>query len=210
MAQPIPRRRLLGPALATLLLVILVTRSAAAQEPTAPTDLDIPAPEECAVEPRPLPPFDSAPAASPTPAATTDAPFTPPPGLPADRAITAAVVATVREAIACANAGDVRRQLALFSDAYLRRQFSGPAAADPQAVADLLAAEPEPADRDTWLPLLAVADVRVFADGRAGAVVLTGDPEQPFRDFLFFVRAGDRWLIDASVALDEGPATPPG
>jgi hypothetical protein len=172
---------------------------------------DVPKPEACQVAPRSLPllgaPDPSALAPTPAPLETA-APFAIPNGKPADAATVAAVTATVREAIACRNAGEFASAYALMSNRMLLQLFGGPATIDPE-IADALASEPRRVPKDRRLALVAVSDVQSLADGRVGAIVETRTGEASFRDYLFFVAAGDRWLIDESVPLPEAAAADP-
>ena len=114
----------------------------------------------------------------------------------------------MREAIACRNAGDFGRAYALVTDRFLAQLFGGPDTVPPE-VAVALEGGPDRVPRANRLALVAVARVVAIGDGRVGAVVETSNADEVFRDYLVFVQAGDRWLIDEQVALpDPHGATP--
>lgn len=190
------------------LLVALAAPDATvfAQTPT-PTELDVPAPEECMVEPRALPLFPEGvgqlASATPAPLAPeAEPPFTIPQGEPADVETTTGVSATVREAIACRNANDFRRAYALFTQDMIVSLFGGPATVDPEIQA-AIDEEAAPLARRQQLALLTLTDMVLLPDGRVGAVVETANARRAYQDYLIFEHdpASGRWLIDESVAL---------
>jgi hypothetical protein len=178
---------------------------AGAQEGTPVPGRDAPAPEECRVEPRSLASFQALAtpgAASTAPAVPPEAPEGLPPGEPADAATAAAIGATVRELLACYNAGERLRIFAFYSDGFLRPLFGAPAPFS-QGAYDRFAT-PQPVPPELRVALVAIGEVRLLADGRAGAVVTVDDPNaatgpSTTSSFLVFVRAGDRWLLDAAI-----------
>ena len=117
-----------------------------------------------------------------------------PTGVPADPATVAGVTRTMQQFVACSLAGDGLRLLALFTDDLLQ------AGAGHEGPSLLAAATPMPSpNRDEYLA--AVEAVRLLPDGRVSAIVTRGGVEDPHpapgsTDLLFFVRDGDRWLID--------------
>lgn len=166
---------------------------------------NLPAPEECLVEPRPLPLALAGPA---TPAASPVAPVpvaspsgTPLP--PADAETVAALEATVREALACRNGGDFRRAYALMTDAMLVDLLGTGNATVPPEIADLLLARPRRLPRPLRLELVAVTDVARLPDGRVRARVETRNLRYAWVDDLTFALdpATGRWLIDAAAAV---------
>lgn len=194
--------------------ISLATLSAAgrtaAQDATPASGRIVPAPEECRVAP---PPADKLQALSGTPAPVTGtvpaiergtpAPFSLPPGSPADPATVAGVTATIRELVACLNAGDNLRRLGLYSDAFISRQF-GRRPINGRAYDAL--ATPHPLPPDKQRAIRAIADVRVLADGRVGALVVLEDPRRPhpeLRRYYILVKVGDRWLIDEETPVSE-------
>ena len=180
---------------------------ALAQGTATPAALDVPAAEDCQVGLPPLPLFPAGvgqrAAATPAPIVTaTEEPFAPPAGATADAETVAAITATVREAIACRNAGDFLRVYALFTQDMLVALLGGPATVDPE-VREVVAAGARPVPGARRLALVAVSDVVLLPDGRAGALVDTENARRTFRDELFFAfdAASGRWLIDAAVPL---------
>ena len=207
-------RRLLAPVV--VLGVVLSTGGlAAAQDATPFAGPETPDPALCRVEPRPLAffePFLATPGAEAgrTPvAAGTPPPL--PPGEPAEAATVAGVVDTVRLLYACLNGGDSLRAAALFTDASFERLFARFGRLPPEELAGF-AAPPRPLPERLRTRLVEVRDVRMLADGRIGAVVVTDDPvgppEGPEARFFVFVETDGRFLIDEPIAY-LGPAAPP-
>ena len=142
-------------------------------------------------------------AATPAPIVTEPAePFAPPAGEAADAETAAAITATVREAIACRNAGDFLRVYTLFTQDMLVALFGGPATVDPEVRA-AVEERPRPIPEARRLALVAVSDVVLLPDGRAGALVETESARRAFRDYLYlhFDAVSGRWRIDAAVPL---------
>ena len=81
--------------------------------------------------------------------------------------------------------------------------YGGPATIDPEfrLVMTEGARQIPPARR---LAIVAIDDVIILADGRAGAVVTTETGRRAFRDHLIFERDAEsgRWLLDESVPLE--------
>jgi hypothetical protein len=170
-------------------------------------DLDVPAPEECQVEPRPLPLFPEGvgqlTAATPAPLpAAPEPPFTLPEGEAADAETVAAITATVREALACRNGNDFLRAYALFTQEMLVALFGGPATIDPE-IAAAPAESPGPLPSRQRLALTAITGPVLLPDGRVAAVVDTRGARYAFRDLLIFEEdpTTGRWLIDDQVRL---------
>jgi hypothetical protein len=177
----------------------------------APPDLTpIPAaavdPSRCTVPPRPDADFVAVDRGTPfavmaafgTPVAT---PVPPADGRPADPATSAAATATFTEAVACLYAGDVRRLAALMTDAQFQRAFSG---IGRSTVTGVLGTP-------TTLPLearagnLAIGDVLIYPDGRVSAVTMGNGK----RSLTYFIKVGDRYLIDSTINLPpEATPTP--
>jgi hypothetical protein len=174
-----------------LAAVALLIPAAGAQTP-AP---DAPPPDLCRVEARGRDDLNATvatPAARPaTPEATVV-----PAGTPADPETVAGVTATVRELVACFNAGELFRAYGLYTDDYLRDLFWRQ---PPLSQADYDAlATPQPAPAGKRVEILAIEDVRLLADGRAGANVTLRYAviPMPKHFFMTFVWTGERWLID--------------
>jgi len=196
-----------GPVLLVVGLLALSAPAASAQGTPTATVLDVPAPEECQVAPRPFPLFPvgigQRAAATPAPIVTApEEPFAPPAGEAADAETVAAVTATVREAVACRNAGDYPRAWALLTQDMIVALFGGPATVDPE-VRTAVVEGPRPVPRARRLAVVSVSDVIKLPDGRVGAVVDTRNARRAFRDYIVFeldLTTG-RWLIDATEAL---------
>jgi hypothetical protein len=187
-----------------------ITQTAAQATPPADTPLDVPAPDECQIEPwqGPLFPESSGriPPATPAPLQTAPAPpFTPPEGEPADAETIAAVSATAREAIACRNANDLPRAYALFTQEMVTALFGGPATIDPEIMAALVE-EQRPVPRRQRLAITDVTEVTLLPDGRVGAIIATSAPRREFRDYLIFEQdpATGQWLIDEARVMGNG------
>ena len=194
------RRFLLAILVAVVSLVLLGAPGVAAQAGTPAAGLDVPAAEECTVEPRSedelralfrevvATPVLDFPAASPTPAV-------PPSGEPADTQIVAEINATWRLYIACINDGDQARTFAVLTDDMVRRQLVVDIAfgVTEDALFAYLAATPIPLPPDQGAPFVPFADARLLDDGR---VAVVGPGDQGRGDVRIFVKEGDRWLLD--------------
>lgn len=181
--------------------------------------------EQTMANPPTADPFADLPAGgtiTPTPVATPAGP-----SQPADAATVAGVTATVREFVACINAGDLLRSFSLYTEqaardglVFLRSPQAWMQRNEAQAtpVADLVQeierdlaqpAQPRPtADR---VALIAVADVRLYPDGRVVAEITAGGPDTSvgLGRTLFAEEAG-RWRIVGTAASEATPtaATP--
>lgn len=180
---------------------------------TPETAWDVPAPDECTIEPREAQLFldgvgQRAPATPLPLPGTPAAAFTVPDGDPVTPEIEAAVAATVRESIACRNANQMLRAYALFTEPMFVSLFGGPATIDPEIRAliqqgDELGALP----KRQRVALLQLSEVGLRPDGRIGAIVTTGTVDRIFQDYLVFAydSASGRWLIDEVVLLANEP-----
>lgn len=207
--------------LCTTLLVASSGAVVLAQVPGTPvtqgtptTAWDVPAPEECMVEPRAFPLFPEgegqrAPA-TPLPLPATPAPaFVVPDGDPVTPDIEAGVLATVRESIACRNANQMLRAYALFTESMIGSLFGGPATVDPEIRALIKQGDDlGPLPRRQGVALLQVSQIAHRPDGRIGAIVTTGTVDRVFQDYLVFTydSGSSRWLIDQVVLLASEPA----
>lgn len=200
-------KRLLRSAPLLLALVVggLTGPSALAQEGTPPAAATFPItpdPAECVAEiaPRPLEEI-AALAAAATPVAVDSASVTVPVGAPADHATAVAVTATVRTELACVHAGDFLRNAAFYTDDAVRKVL----AEEQIPVEDVLAffgAAPAALPAEARTTILAVTDVMVLEDGRVGAFFVFADPgAPPVTNFLVFVEAGGRWLVDDGITF---------
>lgn len=168
-----------------------------------------PAPAECHVEPRgreSLAAILGTPVAAGAPAAEAQSTAAPiievPIGQPAGGDVEAGITATVQELYACFNAGDLRRAFALATDRFLRG-FVAEESLTAWDIAFFLA-EPEPVPAEARTALLAITDVSVLADGRAGAFVVSTNPlTGPDTVYMVFVRQGEPWLVDDIIGFLE-------
>lgn len=152
------------------------------------------APEDCTIEPAPMPqPGETGNLATPAP---TPSPIVADGGTPADDDTVEAVSDRIAMAIACQNAGDVLRMLANFSERWIEERFSG---------YDLVfygrfqeaARDPEPLPADERIELLAIEDVLTQADGRVTAMVTTRVQDAQQESLVVFVEESPGvWLID--------------
>ena len=188
---------------------------ALAQEATPAAGRDVPAPEECTVEPRSAEsltgvfatPAAGTPMAERTPPAV---PFGAPDGEAADPATAEAVTAVVRQEWACVNANDFPRLLALYTDDLIRRVFSpedieAMTGASVNALGTVTPGTPEPVPPAEQTALIAVLDVEVLGEGRAGAFVLVdafGDPLPVEVNYYLLAEADGEWLIDDFICFD--------
>jgi hypothetical protein len=178
----------------------------AAQESTPVLGRDVPGPEECTIEPRPVE-EDVTLAATPVSPAipiVSDVPFGVPDGEAADAETVDAVTATAREFYACGNADDVRRIRALLTEEALRRFFIGGLSAE--TIRENAAATALPLPPEAQLTVFAVLDVEILSDGRAGAFVIVDDPADPLPvevNYYLFAEEGGRWKVDDFLFFDE-------
>lgn len=197
----------------------LASAAGSANTTTVSPTPDVPAPNDCQVEPRSLAAILSAaatPVASANGAATsgTPSPFVWPRGVPAADADVGRITRTFRAFVACGNAGDFARRLAFYSERYLREFYGGLSAADHQRALDAAAtpAAALPADQRAWIDT--IETVRVLPDGRIGAHIVVQDPSKHphLQSFVvIFVQENGRWLIDElhpETAGSTPPATP--
>jgi len=175
--------------------------SAAAQSPVP----EVPAPSECDVDPRPIPSPPAGEAPSPTPSLADAEAMS---GPPADDETVTAITKVVRGSIACSNAGDILRSLAYFSDTYVGQMFVGENGVDYEGFLQYLATPVAPVNADQQLAIIEITDVQLLDNGLVKAMVVTGDPSDPFVDILFFVNVDGRWLISSSTPVLDASATP--
>lgn len=187
------------------ILVSYETARVTLQESTPQASAMSVTPAECLVTPRPVEDFaslmtGSTPAAS-VPASVADAaPVGPSQGETADAVTVDAINLVVAQLIGCANAGDLRRASSLYTDELFRRFFGG---IDKQAIESLLAT-PTPLPVDLLVPSVTIEQVRMLEDDRVGVVVRT----RGAANYLIFAKVGERYLLDNSVELVSGRATP--
>lgn len=185
-----------------------------AAQATPATAWDVPAPDECTIEPRDSPLFPDglgqiAPATPLPLPATPAAAFVVPDSDPVTPQIEAGVTATVRESIACRNANQMLRAYALFTEPMIVSLFGGPATIDPEIRALIQQGDDlDSLPKRQRVALLQVSEVGHRPDGRIGAIVTTGTVDRIFQDYLVFAydSASGRWLIDEAVLLANEPA----
>jgi hypothetical protein len=111
----------------------------------------------------------------------------------------------LREAVACINTGDILKIVAFYSDDLVRRLLINVPLEQIEQQGT-----PVPLTQDQMTELLAISGMVVLPDGRV-AVVVTGDdhtnPAPASNTLFYFVKVGDRWLIDDFVT-DVNVATP--
>jgi hypothetical protein len=182
------------------LFLVAVPAIAAAQDATPPAGPEVPAPEECVVEPRTPEELEAIASGSSSGFATpplTDVPFGAPDGEPADAETAAAFTAVVRESWACLNAGDWPRFFALLTEDEMRQGFG----ADIVALGSSPAA-PYPPDQQT--AVYAILDIEVLPDGRVGGFVVvdtSGDPLPVEINYQIAAETEDGWRIDDFVCF---------
>ncbi|MDQ3225401.1 MAG: hypothetical protein M3Q50_02055 [Chloroflexota bacterium] len=207
------------------LLMPGATMLASAQEATpAAAELPVaPDPSLCQVEPRPLAFFEQyvgtpTAMAAATPEATpieegadavegTMEGFVPPVGQAADPETVDAVVATAVEVVACFNAGDLPRAFALYTDDLID-VFAG-AEPLPQEQFDIMAATPAAVPVEAREQVLAIREVVILPDGRAGGFVdfaFAGGYRET--QYVVLTQEGERWLVDEILLFAPLEGTP--
>ncbi len=171
---------------------------------TTASDLDIPDPALCTIDPvlpaSFLPAGTPTPKPAPTPAADVGPNSFPwPQGEPANQEEIEGITRTIREFHACANAGDYPRRLALYTERAIRPQFEALDATGWKSAIDYAATPPAavPAGERGWID--SIVDVQRLPDGRVGAYVAAIDPvnhPHEVNAVVIFAKVGDRWLID--------------
>ena len=135
-----------------------------------------------------------------------------PTGTPADEALTAEITAAIQRQFACNNSGNLLASLAGISEHFISTEI-GNAVFDEDLVA-ALEASPVPVPADQQVQLLAVRDVTLYEDGRAGALIDYTIPNNPEgingleTDLFIFVNEGGVWLLDDSFENLEGTYGP--
>jgi hypothetical protein len=161
-------------------------------------------PEECTTEPRPasfLADLIATPAAvEPMTTATAI-----PEGTEPDEQTRQEITAVIRQLVACTNTGDLLRPLTLYGDDYLRRVLNAQGQLTTEAAAELIAplATPIAVSESSYTRLVEIRDMRVLADGRVAAVVISvpfGGGTTLDTDLLIFARTDDGWIIDDAVS----------
>lgn len=188
------------------------------QPVTEETDLVVPDPSECRVEPRTIEEVQAI-AADPgepdelTASDVLDLLGADPQSVPA--AVALQMELTVREAVACSNAGEVLRLWALFTDDYLRRGFAR--SAEPMDAADLESLATPQAGRGDAMPEL--VGFWQLGDGRTVAWVrpvddrpITALTPEPGELVVVFALVEGEYRIDENFSAANGrperPATP--
>jgi hypothetical protein len=196
-------------AICTLLIVIVATvpvsGGATSKEMLQDLTPFVPNPSECTIEPRPAP---SPPAKSELSGSDT-LEATPDPNAPSvDEETVGKITAVVRGAIACSNAGDILRALAFFTDFYVDNMFTDPDGVDYEGFLQYLSTPPAAVEPDKQVALIDISEFQFVDDGVVTAVVVSGDPENPFIDSLLFVESEGGWLIAGWQEESKDTATP--
>jgi hypothetical protein len=125
-------------------------------------------------------------------------------GNPASVQTVAAVTLVAREVIAAFNAGAPLRAFVHFSDDHFRRQGE----LTPEEIA-VLRAPVQPLPPEEQETVVALREARLLPDGRVSAILISHYPAVgDSRKVLIFVRAPERWLIDAVIEVPP-PVAPP-
>jgi hypothetical protein len=195
-------------AMVTILLIAVSCRSTmvSATAAAAPPEPFVPPAAGCQAEPRTveglLELFASA---EPVDHPTVETSAVVPLGESAPVAVSTAIKAVIGEVFSCLNAGEMLRFLGLMTDQVVLVNF-------PWIVESLSEDElPEEVTNPQALPpdlqqtILAIGDVSLFADGRAGAVVSFVDPVAEDSEvevlYLVFAYQDEQWLIDDAFEL---------
>ena len=198
--------------------------AAAAQEASPTPGGNVPAPEECVIEPRAAESLLSlaAPiAATPeldntgTPAAAAGppvlaVPFEAPDGEPVDAETATAVSAVIRQEWACGNAMDTARQLNLYTDEFLRQawppEFLAAVAAGNSitVMGEIVPGPPVALPPAEQAALFAVLDIERLADDRVGAYVVVDtylDPIPVEVNYMILRETDAGWKVDGYICF---------
>jgi hypothetical protein len=185
----------------TLMMLLVGSDSAVAQETTGTPTVELVSPQLCNVAPRTIESLNAIVEALPSDGTDVRVPvrFGPGEGDPADELTVQDVTKVAVEMAACLNAGDVLRLYALFSDDGLIPALV------PDDLFQAEAATPATLPEDDQFAMPTVWDVRVQEDGRVTALTeLDGEVA-----LITFVWNGDRYLIDLFDDQIASDATPP-
>jgi hypothetical protein len=185
----------------TLMMLLVGSDSAVAQETTGTPIVELVSPQLCIVAPRTIESLNAIVEALPSDGTDVRVPvrFGPGEGDPADELTVQDVTKVAVEMAACLNAGDVLRLYALFSDDGLIPALV------PDDLFQAEAATPAALPEDDQFATPTVWDVRVQEDGRVTALTeLDGEVA-----LITFVWNGDRYLIDLFDDQIASDATPP-
>ena len=117
-----------------------------------------------------------------------------PAGLPADAETIAAITVLELEFAACRNAGELRRAASLLTG---DEQIHFVSYADLPELSGNRFDVATPMPKDMRIPYVIVSGVRMFSDGRAGAVVDWGSE----RNFGLYELIEGRWLVTGEIRL---------
>ena len=185
----------------TLMMLLVGSDSAVAQETTGTPTVELVSPQLCIVAPRTIESLNAIVEALPSDGTDVRVPvrFGPGEGDPADELTVQDVTKVAVEMAACLNAGDILRLHALFSDDGLKPALV------PDDLFQAEAATPAALAKEDQFALPIVWDVRVQEDGRVTALVdLDGEVA-----LITFVWNGERYLIDLFDDQIASDATPP-
>ena len=183
-------------ALTALLLIAGAADIAGAQTPPPAVYPITPDPKDCLVEPASLEGVITVLQTPVTESPASPTPFAPPLSVPADAEVASDVAATLYEVFACANAGDPLRVSSLFTADFMRAFYSD---ASLEEVAGFLVRPPEPLAEAERRVIVAIGQVQMLPDGRAGVVIVLDEPDDPRTeepDYAILEKAVGRWLVD--------------
>lgn len=201
--------RLASGVLASLLLSLSLTSVATAQDQT-PRELPFtPDPGFCTIEPRSI---DELVALTGTPLAGTPDLTAPelatPAGQAADEKTIGAVTATMIEATACINGRQPFRFYSLISDEFLP-EIVGGTPLGYESLQQLAEITGTPESEANWTTVIAIREVRVDGPHVNALVETSFGNREPQVDLIYFVEAGDRYLIDGIVeGVEPASGTP--
>jgi hypothetical protein len=100
------------------------------------------------------------------------------------------------------------RAFAYFTDGYVAYMFTKPDGVDYEGFLQYLATPPAALQESQRVALIDISDVSQHKIGIVSAIVTSGDPDDPFVDFLLFVKMDGKWLIAGSTPVETIYATP--
>jgi hypothetical protein len=193
---------------AWVIVLALIAIPAAAETATPAAFPVAPDPADCVTAPVAVETIGAMLATPSASSPASPAPFTLPDGEPADPQTAGEVASVLHQVFACTNAGDLLRVYAFFTDDFVRDFFAGTSfTAD---VAAFLTAPPQPLPPDQQRIIRDIGPVLLLADGRAGALIILDEPDDPRQeepDFVILRQVGDSWLVD-EIHEDPVRATP--
>lgn len=204
----VERTRSISLALVAVFAIIVSSRSfsVSASAGTAPPSPFTPPAADCVAEPRTVEGLialfsDATPVTDPPDWTSAVVPL----GPAAPDEVSIAVKTVVTQAFACLNAGEMTRFLGLMTDQVILVNFYW--LAETLASGDMPDefTNPQPVEADFQQTILAIGDVSLFSDGRAGTAVSFVDPGAEDSEvevlYLIFTYQDEQWLIDEAIEL---------